>query len=65
MTTVRRRELISEITQKYVDDGLPAWEARLMAEQEVAPLDDHREIVETSLMWSPFRRRDYVGAILP
>jgi len=65
MTTVQETDLINNnITQKHVEDGMPAWEARLLAKHEVGRIDDQCEIVETSIMWSPFSRRDYGGAIL-
>ncbi len=64
MTTVRMTDLINGITQKKVEDGMPAWEARLIAKQEVGLLDDQREIVPTSITWSPFQKRDFGNAIL-
>lgn len=64
MTTVREIDLINNITAKHVEDGMPAWEARLQAKRDVCLLEDQREIVPTCIMWSPFSRRDYVGAVL-
>ena len=64
MTTVRMTDLINGITQKKVEDGMPAWEARLIAKQEVGILDDQREIVPTSITWAPFQKRDFGNAIL-
>ncbi len=59
MTTVQETDLINNITQKHVEDGMPAWEARLQAKRDVGLLDDQREIV--GVYWGVTFPRGYYG----